>query len=69
MRFYTTQHLYSCGIDLHARTMYVWILNQNGETAFHRNLPSTPEAFLRAIAAYREDLVVAVECIFTWYWL
>jgi transposase len=24
---------------------------------------------LKAIAPYREDLVVAVECIFTWYWL
>ena len=69
MRFYTKQHRYSCGIDLHAKTMYVCILNQDGETAFHRNLPSTPEGFLRAIAPYREDLVVAVECIFTWYWL
>jgi transposase len=35
----------------------------------HKNLPTTPEAFLRAIAPYREDLVVGVECIFTWYWL
>ena len=27
------------------------------------------QRFLLAIAPYREDLVVAVECIFTWYWL
>jgi hypothetical protein len=26
MRFYTGQHQYYCGIDLHARTMYVCIL-------------------------------------------
>ena len=32
-------------------------------------MAATPEAFLRVIAPYREDLVVAVECIFTWYWL
>jgi len=69
MRFYTKQHRYSCGIDLHARTMYVCILNQEGGIVFHRNLPSTPDALLKAIAAYRDDLVVAVECIFTWYWL
>ncbi len=25
MRFYTQQHGYYCGIDLHARTMYVCI--------------------------------------------
>jgi transposase len=32
-------------------------------------MKSAPEPFLQAIAAYREDLVVCVECIFTWYWL
>src|SRR3990167_7288674 len=69
MRFYTKAHRYYCGIDLHAKTMYACILNQEGETVFHRNLPSTPDAFLKAIAPYRDDLVVAVECIFTWYWL
>src|SRR2546427_5475131 len=32
-------------------------------------MPTTPEGFLRIIAPSRQDLVVAVECIFTWYWL
>jgi len=27
MKFYTQQHKFYCGIDLHARTMYVCILN------------------------------------------
>jgi hypothetical protein len=31
MRFYTKVHEAYCGIDLHARTMYVCILNQDGE--------------------------------------
>jgi transposase len=35
----------------------------------HRNEPSTPEAWLETIAPYRADLVVAAECMFTWYWL
>jgi transposase len=69
MRFYTQQHQYYCGIDLHARSMYVCILNQAGEVRLHRNMRATPEAFLKAVAPYRDDLVVAVECIFTWYWL
>src|ERR687897_2568591 len=30
---------------------------------------AAPEPFLQAIAPSREDLVVCVECIFTWYWL
>ena len=35
----------------------------------HRNLPTKGEAFLEAMAPYRDDLVVACECIYTWYWL
>jgi transposase len=69
MRFYTQQHQFYCGIDLHARTMYVCLLNQDGASLVHRDLKASPEPFLKAIAPYREDLVVAVEGIFTWYWL
>jgi transposase len=69
MRFYTNQHRYYCGIDLHARTMFLCILNQGGEVVLHRNMPCSPDFFLKAIAPYREDIAVAVECIFTWYWL
>src|SRR6266508_208119 len=69
MRFYTQQHQFYCGIDLHARTMYLCIVNREGEILVHRNMPAGPEPFLKAIAPYRADLVVCVECIFTWYWL
>jgi transposase len=69
MRFYTGQHRYYCGIDLHARRMYICILDAEGTIRVHRNGPATPEHFVNVIAPYREDLVVAVECIFTWYWL
>src|SRR5262249_18538144 len=33
------------------------------------NMPAGPEPFLKAIAPYRANIVVCVECIFTWYWL
>src|ERR687884_365562 len=32
-------------------------------------MKAAPEPFLKAVAPYRPGLVVAVECIFTWYWL
>jgi transposase len=35
----------------------------------HRNISAKPKPFLRAIEPYREDLVVGVECMFSWYWL
>ena len=69
MRFYTKQHPFSWGIDLHARTMDVCILDQAGETLLHRNMPATPEALLKAIAPYRAQIVLAAECLFPWYWL
>src|SRR3989442_1591565 len=69
MRFYTTPHRYYCGIDLHARRMYICVLDAQGKILVHRNGPATPEHLLTTIAAYRADVVVAVECIFTWYWV
>jgi transposase len=69
MRFYTTQHQFYCGIDLHAQAMYVCILDQKGAIMLHRNLKTNPETFLKAVAPYRDGLVVAAECMFTWYWL
>ncbi len=69
MRFYTQQHSHYCGIDLHARTMYLCILNQAGAIVLHRNMKSDPDSLLNAIEPFRENMVVAVECMFTWYWV
>ena len=69
MRFYTKRHTHYCGIDLHAKTMYLCILDPDGQVLLHKNMKSNPEAFLEAVDPYREDLVVAVECMFTWYWI
>jgi hypothetical protein len=66
MRFYTTQHQFYCGIDVHARTMDVCILDQGGESVVHRQLKASPDALLKAIAPYRNDRVIAVEGMFTW---
>ena len=68
MRFYTQQHRHYCGVDLHARTMYVHILDAEGALR-SKNIPASPEPFLDAIAPYRDGLVVAAECMFAWYWL
>src|SRR4029453_17255533 len=38
MRFYTRQHRHYCGIDLHARTMYLCVLSHEGEILLERNL-------------------------------
>jgi expansin (peptidoglycan-binding protein) len=53
MNFYATrQHKHYCGIDLHAKALYVCLLDQAGTILVHKNLPTTPEAFLRILAPY-----------------
>ena len=69
MKFYTGQHKFYCGVDLHARTMFLCVLDGRGYPLLERNIKTEPELFLKSIAPYREDVVVAVECMFTWYWL
>ena len=66
MRFYTKQHPFYCGIDLHARTMSLCVLHQDGAILVHRNMPAGPAPFLTAVAPSRTALVVCVACLFTW---
>jgi transposase len=69
MRFYNQPHRFYAGIDLHARTMHVCVLDAAGAVVLDRNLPCHFETLLKAIAPFREGIVVGVECMFGWYWL
>ncbi len=61
MRFYSRQHRHYCGIDRHVKTVCVCILDAAGLVLVHRNVQSTPEAFLEIVAPYRDDLVAAAD--------
>jgi hypothetical protein len=69
MRFYTGQHRFSCGVDLHARTLALHVLDAAGATVLAKTIPASPQAFLQAVAPFRDGLAVACECMFAWYWL
>lgn len=69
MRFYNEQHQYYCGIDLHTKSMYVCILNETGDIVLHQNMAVDPDYLLQIIIPFMPDIVIAVECIFTWYWI
>ena len=60
MRFYTSQHQHTCGIDLHARTMYICILGQDQTVLVERNIPAHPEPFLKLIARTERILLSAL---------
>jgi transposase len=69
MRFYQGQHRFYCGIDLHARSMHVCVVDHAGDIVLDRNLATRPEALLRALEPFRDGLVIGVECMFAWYWV
>jgi transposase len=69
MRTYTTQHTHYCGVDLHARSLFVHVLDDKGVTRLEQDIPASPAAFLDAVEPYRDGLVVGCECMFAWYWL
>jgi transposase len=69
MRFYQEQHRFYAGIDLHARSLHLCVLDHAGAVALDRNVPARPDAFLAALAPFRDGLVVGCECMFAWYWL
>src|SRR5262245_4856359 len=69
MRLYSQQHRFYAGIDLHARSMFTHVLDHQGKTVLEKDLPACPDAFLEAVAPFRDGLVVGAECMFAWYWL
>jgi transposase len=69
MRFYTGQHRFYCGIDLHARLLAICIFDQAGNVVWQKQIPAEKPRLLEALAPYRPDVVVCVECLFAWYWV
>jgi hypothetical protein len=69
MRVYTQPHRFYCGVDLHARTLFLHVLDHDGQTHFEKNIPARPDHFLDAVKPFRDGLVVGVKCMFAWYWL
>lgn len=69
MKFYTNSHSHYCGVDLHTKTLYLCILDDEGKVLMHKNIPAKPEPFLKAVKPFRSDLIVGVECMFSWYWI
>ncbi len=67
MQFYIKQHKHYCGIDLHEKPMYLCILDSTGQVKFHKNITTSPDALMQAIRPYLDDLIIAVECMFSWY--
>ena len=70
MKYYTSTTEYNCGIDLHARQMYVCVMDRQGKKLVHTNVKDNDfRFFLKLVEPYKHDLTVCCECMFGWYWL
>ena len=69
MRFYNNIHPYYCGIDLHARILYVCIVDQAGVVMVHQEIPADPAKLHQLLSPYIGSIVVGVECMHCWYWV
>jgi len=70
MKYYTSTTEYNCGIDLHARQMYVCVMDRQGKKLVHTNVLNNDfDYFLKLIQPYKHSLTVCCECMFGWYWL
>ncbi len=70
MKYSTSTTHFNCGIDLHARQMYVCLMDRAGKKLVHTNIKNNDfDYFLKLVAPYRHDLTVCAECMFGWYWL
>jgi transposase len=59
-----------CGIDLHAKSSYLAIIDEQRKRVFNRNVTNNRETILSLLAPYRTELVgIVVESTFNWYWL
>ena len=69
MKFMTPMTGFYCGVDLHARSLYICVVDRPGKILMHRKIGTDPEYFLRLIQPWGKDITVAVESTFNWYWL
>src|SRR5436309_11652485 len=63
MKYYSSTTEFNCGIDLHARQMYVCLMDRTGKKIVHTNIKNNDFAyFLKLVQPYRHDLTVCCEC-------
>jgi transposase len=60
---------YYCGVDLHARSMFICIMDKSGNVLIHRNMQNNFDIFKTYVGDYIHDLAIGVETSYSYYWL
>jgi hypothetical protein len=65
IRVYNRQHRFYCGVDIHARILFIHV-----SRSYRGAVWSGPAGCLpRCAQAVPQRIVVGCECMFAWYWL
>jgi transposase len=54
---------------LHARLLAICIIDETGTVVLRKQIPDDKALLREVLAPFRPDVVVAVECLFAWYWV
>jgi len=69
MEHYKINSTYYCGVDLHARSMYVCVMNKDGDILLHQNMRTESQQIKRKLAPFMPDVCIGVESTYNYYWL
>ena len=62
-------HKYYCGIDLHMKTLYACVIDNKNNILAGKNMRCSPVFLEKFLKKEEKDIIVGVECTFSWYWL
>jgi transposase len=60
---------YVCGIDLHAQTMAICIMDKNGKILVKKSIKCEMGLLMEQLKPFLKSITVGVESTFNWYWL
>ena len=60
---------YYCGIDLHSKSMYVCLMDREGNILIHKNMRNDFDHFKKIMKPYLNEMAVGVESTYNYYWL
>jgi transposase len=69
MRFAQVNVEYYCGVDLHAKEMFITVMNQTGNILLQQKMSNDFETFKQYLKPYLPDIAVAAESTCFYYWL
>ena len=70
MRFYSSKKKFYCGADLHARDIYICIMDQDHNILVHRRLRrQSTDLLLKILEPFKDSIVIGAESCFAYYWL